>query len=147
MNYVNSEPRFPSHPDPVLSTGPVDTLDSRIRGVPIEIESDIKAVISESVPDVINNDYRLPINPDGRATGTVIEENGTLYVQKCLMGEFYYESCALYGDTSESTTLLAHSIDVWTLCDIPTDVPPGIPPDLQVSLADDHILEDNQRMA
>ena len=141
MNYVNSEPKpkFPSHLDPVLSTGPVDQLESRIRGVPIEIESDIKSLISDSasVPEIINNDFRLPINPDGRATGTIIEEDGSLYVQKCLMGEFYYKSCDLYSDPSESTTLLAHSTDVWTLCDIPTDIPPDIPPDLHDSNADD----------
>ena len=124
-------------------TGPVDKLESRIRGVPIEIESDIKALISdseistnaESVPEIVNNDFRLPINTDGRATGTIIEENGTMYVQKCLMGEFHYKSCNLYSDTCESTTLLAHSTDIWTLCDIP--------PDLTNSIVDDQLLEDN----
>ena len=59
------------------------------------------------------------------------------------MGEFYYKSCNLYGDTCESTTLLAHSTDVWTLCDIP----PDIPPDLKDSIADVQLLEDNQRLA
>ena len=63
------------------------------------------------------------------------------------MKDFYYESCDLYGDIRESTTLLAHSTDVWTLCDIPPDVPIDIPPDLHDSFADDQVLEDNQRMA
>ena len=55
------------------------------------------------------------------------------------MGEFYSKSCDLYGDTCESTALLAHSTDIWTLCDIPPDLPDNI--------VDDQILEDNQRMA
>ena len=69
MNYVNSEPNphFPSNPDTVQSNGPVNKLESQIRGVPIEIESEIKALISdseletndESVPEIVNNDFRL----------------------------------------------------------------------------------------
>ena len=103
MNHVNSDPilHFPSHPDRVQSHSPVDKLESRVRGVPIEIESEIKALISnselvttddgndDSVTEIINNDFRLPIDTDGHATGTVIEEDGILYAQKCLMGEFY----------------------------------------------------------
>ena len=54
-------------------------------------------------------------------------------------GRILLESCDLYGDTCESTTLLAHSTNIWTLCDIP--------PDLTDSIADDQLLEDNQRMA
>ena len=82
------EPHFPSHPDIVQLDGPVNKLESQIRGVPIEIESEIKVLISdsgletndESVPEIVNNDFRLPINTDGCATGTVIEEEGILYV-------------------------------------------------------------------
>ena len=105
--YVNSEPKpkFPLHPSPVQSPGPVDKLESRIiRGVPIELEYEIKVLLSDSItatdedaiPDIVNNDLRLPINTDGCAIGTVIEEEGVLYVQKCLMGECYYKSCDLY---------------------------------------------------
>ena len=99
--------------------GPVDKFDSRIREVPNDVESEIKALISNSQdPDqydvcddfvtttniepiaeidpgpvkVVNNIFRHPIDTDGNATGTVIKEDGILYVQKYLMNEFYYKS-------------------------------------------------------
>ena len=121
------------------------------------MESEIKALISNSQnldhyndcddfetiekidpgpADVVHNTFRHPINTDGNATGTVIKD---LYVQKCLMNEFYYKSCDLYGDTEETTTILAHSTDTWNLCDIP--------PPLPDNFFDDQLLEDNQRMA
>ena len=83
---------------------PVDKFDSRIRRVPIDIESELKQLISESselaldmkesspcltndvITETINNTYRQPIDSDSGATGTVIEEDGILYVQKCLHG-------------------------------------------------------------
>ena len=39
--------------------------------------------------ETINNTYRQPIDSDTRATGAAIEEDGILYVQKCLHGEYY----------------------------------------------------------
>ena len=50
-------------------------------------------------------------------TGTVFEEDVVIYAQKCLQDEFCYESYDIYGNTEESTTILAHSTDTWSLCD------------------------------
>ena len=102
MNFVNSdlEPNLPSHPNIVQLHGPVDKLDSQTRGVPNDIESEIKALNSnseglalddgigefittvddDSIPEIVNNEFRLPISIDGRATGTVIEDDGIIYV-------------------------------------------------------------------
>ena len=74
MNYVNSEPNphFPSHPDIVKPNGPVDKLESQIQGVPLEIRSEFKALLSDSddvsTPEIVNNDFCLPIDTDGNAT-------------------------------------------------------------------------------
>ena len=67
--------------------------------------------------ETLNTPFRHPIDTDSGVTGTVIKENGVLYMQKCLRGELYYEPCDIYGDTDDSTTILAHSTDSWTLCD------------------------------
>ena len=86
MNYINSEPNpnFPSHPDHIQADDPEDRIESRVRGVPIEIESEIKALLSDSddvsTPEIVNNDFCLPFDTDGNATGTMIEEDGILYV-------------------------------------------------------------------
>lgn len=66
------------------------------------------------------------MDSDSGATGTVIEEDGILYVQNCLHGEYYYESCEIYGDTDTSTTIVAHSTDTWSLYEnahMVTDLP------------------------
>ena len=39
-----------------------------------------------------------------------------MYVQKCLHVEYYYKLYNIYGDTDESTTILAHSTNTWPLC-------------------------------
>ena len=49
MNYVNSEPKFPIHPDPILLPGPVQNVESLVNGVPIKIVSEIKSLLSESI--------------------------------------------------------------------------------------------------
>ena len=87
--------------DPV--PGPVDNFHSRIRGVPNDIKSELNQLLSESsdlvqdtddvITTTINNAFRKPIDSENGATGTLIEEDGVLYVQKCLHGEYYYESC------------------------------------------------------
>ena len=51
------------------------------------------------------------IDSDNGANGTIVEEDGVLHVQKCLNGEYYYESCEIYGDTDRSATIMAHSTD------------------------------------
>ena len=95
-----------------MKTDPVAKFESQIRGVPIEIESELQALISNStitalddkesssafddtvgtdstLGEQVNNDFRQPINC------TVIEEDGVLYIQNCLLGEYYYESCEI----------------------------------------------------
>ena len=67
--------------------------------------------------EIANNHFRHPIDSNSGTTGTVIEEDGVLYVQKCLYNELYYEPCNIHGDTYESTTILAHSTDSWFLCE------------------------------
>ena len=97
------------------------------------------------IAETINNTYRQPIDPDSRATGTVIEEDGVLYVQKCLHGEYYYESCETYGDTDTSTTIMAYSTDTWSLCDSATmEDNPNTHVDNDF---DQWLLEENRRMA
>ena len=77
---------------------------------------------------------------------TILEEDGILYVQKCLHGEYYYESCEIYGDTDESTTILAHSTDTWSLWD---SAPPlkDNPISNNPYDFDQWLLEENRRMA
>ena len=108
---------------------PASVFDSRVQGITPDIESTLE--LSDDSPNLalrdpvhgetINNDFRQPIDSSSGATGTLIEEDGILYVQKCLHGDYYYESCEIYGDTDKSTTLMAHSTDTWSLCETPTD--------------------------
>ena len=46
----SDDKNFPTHPPPVVDPvpGPVDKFDSRIRGVPTDIESELKQLLSES---------------------------------------------------------------------------------------------------
>ena len=67
--------------------------------------------------EIINNHFRQPMDINLGATGTILEEDGILFVQKCLHGEYYYQSSEIYGDTDKSTTIMAHSTDIWSLCD------------------------------
>ena len=165
---------FPTHPSAPLSlkSNPVAKFKSQIRGVPIEIESKLQALISESGsvalderespsdfinneehPSIdisalggqINNSFRQPFNSNSGSTGTVLEEDGVLYVQKCLHGEYYYESCKIYGHMEESTNILAHSTNAWTLC----NTAPSFKEDPLVKCTnefDTWLLEDNRRM-
>ena len=91
----------------------------------------------DEIRETINNTYQQPIDSDSGATGTLIKEDGVLYVQKCLHGEYYYESCGIYGDIDRSTTIMAQSMDTWSLYDTP-DVPYDF---------DQWLLEENRRMA
>ena len=125
---------------------PARVFDSRERGVPPDEDPDLE-VLSENSSDLvpqdpvpgetINNDFRHPIDSNSGATGTLIEEDGILYVQKCLHGDYYYEPCEIYGDTDQSTTIMAHSTDTWSLCETP-------PESFDY---DEWLLEENRRMA
>lgn len=39
-------------------------------------------------------------------TGTVFEQDGKMYVQRCLLGKFCYVPCNLYEDTDHTLELL-----------------------------------------
>ena len=88
----------------------------------IDVDIIVTTVDEESVTDKINreqinNEFWYPINNHRGVTGSVIKEDGVLYVHKYLRGEYHYEPFEIYGDTNESTTILAHSTDSWSLCD------------------------------
>lgn len=161
----SNDKSFLTHQPPIINPAPdpVDKFDSQIRGVPIDIESELKQLISESpklaldiresspgltndmITKTINNTYRQPIDSDTGATGIVIEEDRILYIQKCLHGEYYYEPCEIYGDTDKTTTIMAHSTDTCSLCEqasMATDIP--VQPDDSYN---QWLLEENRRMA
>ena len=83
---------LPTHPPPLVdpAPGPVDKFNSRIRGVPNDIESELNQLLSEPsdlvqdtenfITKTINNDFRYPIDLASGATGTLIKEEGILYV-------------------------------------------------------------------
>ena len=94
--------------------------------------------------EILNNTFQYPIDTDSGATGTVIEENGILYMQKCLRVELCYELCNIYGDIDDSTTILAHLTDSWSLCDnAPTFKDNPLVTDNNFN---EWLLEDNRRM-
>ena len=65
----------------------------------------------------INNNFCYPINAHSGTIGSVLEEVGIIYVQKCLHGECYYVLFDIYGDTDKSTSIFPHSTDMRSLCD------------------------------
>ena len=163
---INSpeESNFPTHPPtlvPPFMTGPDNNFESRIRGVPPDIESKLKDLISntsdqessscminnESVlGETINNDFRQPIDSNNGATCTILEEDGVLYIQKCFYCEYYYESCEISGNTDKSTTLMTHSTDTWSLCDSTPSFKDNPISDIPYNF-DRWLLEENRRMA
>ena len=84
---------------------PAAEFESRIQGVPSDMESELKRLIPDSSEmaladtnpvtgtengETINNTFRKPIDSETGATGTLIEDDGVLYVQKYLHGKYYY---------------------------------------------------------
>ena len=95
----------------------------------------------------------IPLNSarDG-ATGETIEHEGILHAQYCRYGGLYYQSCEIYGDdpakTEEAIDMMAHSSELWSLCD---NVPPlQVNPMLSLRSEmeyDQQVIERNQRFA
>ena len=77
---------------------------------------DDNSITDEVYGEQINNNFWYLIDVHKGVTGSIFEEDGVIYVQKCLHGEYYCDSYDVYGDTDESTTILAHSTNTWTLC-------------------------------
>ena len=46
----------------------------------------------------INNEFIAPVGQEDGATGVTIDHEGVLYAQYCHYGDFYYQSCEIYGD-------------------------------------------------
>ena len=73
----------------------------------------------------VNNEFITPLGQKDRATEVTIDYQGVLYAQYCHTtddchhGEFYYQSCEIYGDdpaeTEETIDRMAHSSEVWSL--------------------------------
>ena len=67
--------------------------------------------------ECLHNNFGIPIDQEHGVTGTTFEEDGRMFVQKCRHIE-YYTKYDIYRDIEDTTTRLARSIDVWSLCDI-----------------------------
>ena len=96
------------------------------------------------------------------ATRVTIDHQGVLYAQychttdDCHYGEFYYQSCEIYGDNSTKTKKaidrMAHSSEVWSLCDNATplslcDTAPSFHLTLRSEMEyDQQVIERNQRL-
>ena len=129
-----------------MQTDPMTRFDLRVREVPIKLASNLQVLVSQSrgVPlddeeisvvdkyneaikiNVIakehsgkqtNNDFIQPIDVKKGVTGSTFEEDGVMYVQNCLYGGCYYTPYDIYGNIDETTTILAHPTDTWSLCD------------------------------
>ena len=68
------------------------------------------------VLEQINSEYSQLIDADNGVTGSIIEEDGIIYVQKCLHGEYCYAPYEIYGDKDETMTIPTHSTDTCSLC-------------------------------
>ena len=67
-----------------------------------------------------------------------------MFVQKCHQNEYYYVEYDIYGEIEYTTTRLAHSTDVWSLCD---SAPPFINiPYVATDMKFDSLLEDRRHM-
>ena len=86
------------------------------------------AIQVEDITDGTNDDdatiYGEIINNKGtedESTGVTIAHKGILHVQYCHYSELYYQSCEIYGDdpakTKEAIDMMAHSSELWSLCD------------------------------
>lgn len=64
----------------------------------IEGDTEIGATIDNVSGELINSKFRYPIDKHKGATGTIIEKDWVIYVQKCLLGELYYTPYKIYGD-------------------------------------------------
>ena len=106
---------------------------------------DDKSITAENHGEQINNSFRYPISNNWGVTGSIIEVDGVLYVHKCLHCEYYYESCEIYGDTDETTTVLAHSINLCSLCDSAPSFKDN--PIVKSDDFNEWLLEENRQMA
>ena len=111
----------------------------------------------------INNEFIAPVGQKDRATGVTIDNQGVLYAQyrhtadDCRHGEFYYQSCEIYGadpvETEEAIDRMANSSIVWSLCD--NDPPLSLcdnPPSFHLTFGskmeyDQQVIERNQQLA
>ena len=71
--------------------------------------------------ETINDDFIAPVGTEDGATGVTIEYEGILHAQYCYYGELYYQLCEIYGNdhakTEEAIDMMAHSSELWSLCD------------------------------
>ena len=81
-----------------------------------------------------------------------IEHEGILHAQYYHYGELYYQSCEIYGDdpakTEEAIDMMAHSSELWSLCDnaLPFQVNPMLSLRSEMEY-DQQVIERNQRLA
>ena len=81
-----------------------------------------------------------------------IEHEGVLHAQYCHYGELYYQSCEIYGDdpaeTEEAIDRMAHSSELWSLCDNAPSFQANSMLLLRSEMAyDQRVIEVNQRLA
>ena len=94
----------------------------QVKDVIVDTENDDATTHGET----INNEFVAPVGIEDGATGVTIDHEGVLYAQyyhtadDCHYGEFYYQSCEIYGDdptkTEEAIDRMAHSSEIWSLC-------------------------------
>ena len=79
-------------------------------------------------------------------------KEGILHAQYCHYGELYYQSCEIYEDdpakTEEAIDMMAHSSELWSLCDNapPFQVNPMLCLHSEMEY-DQQVIERNQRLA
>ena len=96
-----------------------DTFQDAIQVEDVIEDSDDDDATTYGEP--INNEFIAPGGIEDGATGVTIEHEGILHAQYCHYGELYYQSCKIYGDdpakTEEAIDKMAHSSELWSLCD------------------------------
>ena len=79
-------------------------------------------------------------------------KEGILHAQYCHYGELYYQSCEIYEDdpakTEEAIDMMAHSSELWSLCDNapPFQVNPMLCLRSEMEY-DQQVIERNQQLA
>ena len=74
----DDKPNFPGHPTPPIPSMPPDTvakIDLRIRGVPIEVESEIQALISQSRGMVLGKNESSSGFDDSTTPATIVDDS------------------------------------------------------------------------
>ena len=54
------------------------------------------SIEDKNAPEQINSKFCQPIDAENSVTGSIIEADEIMYVQKCLHGEYYYAPYDIY---------------------------------------------------